>query len=135
MSTTHTLALPDFSKPLFIETDVCHFGIGAAMMQDESLIAYLSKGLSPRHLALSTYEKELIAVIMAVNKWRSYLLSHKFIIKIDHEALKHIMEQKITTSLQQKWLYKLFGFDYTIAYKKGQRKPRYRCPFTYSLKC
>lgn len=43
-----------------------------------------------------------------------------FIIKKDHEALKHFMEQKSTTILQQKWLSKMLGFDYSIAYKNGK---------------
>lgn len=65
-------------------------------------------------MGLSTYEKELLAIILATQKWRSYLLGHHFIVKTDHEALKYIMEQKVTTSLQQKWLSKLLGFDYSV---------------------
>lgn len=89
-------------------------------MQEGRPIAFLSKVLANRHLSLSTYEKELIAIIMAVNKWRYYLLGHKFIIKIDHEALKHLMKQKLTTLLQHKWLYILLGFDYSVVYKRGK---------------
>lgn len=90
------------------------------MMQEGQPIAYLSKALGHKHLGLSTYEKELLAVIIATQKWRSYLLGHPFIIKTDQEALKHLMEQKITTGLQQKWLSKLLGFDYTVQYKRGK---------------
>lgn len=71
-------------------------------------------------MGLSTYEKELLAVITAVQKWRAYLLGHQFIIMTDHEAIKHIMEQKLTTSLQQKWVSKLLGYDYVITHKKGK---------------
>lgn len=102
MTSTPVLALPNFSKPIIIETDACKNGVGAVMMQEGRPIAYLSKALCPKHLGLSTYEKELLAVIIATQKWRSYLLGHPFIVKTDHEALKHIMEQKISTSLQQK---------------------------------
>lgn len=59
-------------------------------------------------------------MIMAVQKWRYYLLDHKFVIKTDHEALKHLMEQKLTTLLQHKWLSKLLGYDYSVVYKKGK---------------
>ena len=83
-------------------------------------IAFLSKVLAARHMSLSTYEKELMAVIMAVQRWRYYLLGHKFVIKTDHEALKYLMEQKLTTLLQHKWLSKLLGYDYTVVYKKGK---------------
>ncbi|XP_074346537.1 uncharacterized protein LOC141685327 [Apium graveolens] len=74
MSTTPVLALPDFSKPIIIETDTCKSGIGAVMMQEGRPIAYLSKALSPKHQGLSTYEKELLAVIMATQKWRSFFI-------------------------------------------------------------
>lgn len=120
MSNTPILAMPDFSKPFVVETDASYHGIGAVLMQEGQSLAFLSKALSSKHLGLSTYEKELLAVIMATQKWRTYLLGQKFIIKIDHEALKHFMEQKLTTILQQKWLSKMLGFDYTISYRKGK---------------
>lgn len=47
-------------------------------------------------------------------------MGHPFIVKTDQESIKYIMEQRITNSLQQKWLSKLLGFDYTIAFKKGR---------------
>ncbi|KAL8108558.1 hypothetical protein AgCh_024868 [Apium graveolens] len=102
MSCTPVLALPEFSKPLIIETDASKLGIGAVMMHDGQPIAYLSKDLGPKHLSLSTYEKELLEVIIATQKWRAYLLGHHFIIKMDQEAIKHITEQNITTSFTTK---------------------------------
>ena len=47
-------------------------------------------------------------------------MGHHFIIKTDHESLKYLPDQKINTSLQQKWLVKLMGMDYEIQYKKGK---------------
>lgn len=84
------------------------------MMQEGMSIAYLSKALAQKHLGLITYEKELLAVIIATQKWCSYLLGHYFIIKTDHEALEHLMDQKITTNLQQMWLSKLLGYDHSV---------------------
>ncbi|XP_071728214.1 uncharacterized protein [Rutidosis leptorrhynchoides] len=52
--------------------------------QDGHPIAYLSKTLAPRHQSLSTYEKEFLAVIIALDKWRGYLLDNHFKIKTDH---------------------------------------------------
>ncbi|KAH7528613.1 hypothetical protein FEM48_Zijuj05G0090500 [Ziziphus jujuba var. spinosa] len=50
---------------------------------------------------------------------RPYLLGRKFIVRTDHQSLKHLYSQKITTMAQQKWLYKLLGFDFQVEYKKG----------------
>lgn len=113
------LSMPDFKEKFVIETDASGGGIGAVLMQQHHPIAYLSKALAPKHLGLSTYEKELLALVMAVTKWRSYLLGRQFIIKTDHHSLKYLVEQRMVTPIQQKWLSKLLGFDYEIQYKKG----------------
>ena len=67
-------------------------------MQEAHPIAYLSKALSPKHQALSTYEKEFMAVVLTVEKWRPYLLERHFVIKTDHFSLKYLLEQKITSA-------------------------------------
>ncbi|WOG96017.1 hypothetical protein DCAR_0415347 [Daucus carota subsp. sativus] len=120
MTSTPVMGIPDFSKPFVVETDACMFGAGAVLMQEGRPLAYFSKAFSSRNMGLSTYEKELLAVVLAVNKWRGYLLGQPFTIRTDQEAIKHLLSQKITTLMQQKWLTKLLGFDYTIVYKKGR---------------
>lgn len=82
-------------------------------------MAYFSKALSPRGQAMSTYEKELMAVVTAVKKWFAYLMDKHFYIKTDHRALKYLTTQKINL-VQQKLISKLLGYHYTILYKKGQ---------------
>lgn len=56
---------------------------------------------------------------MAVTKWKHYLVGTHFIIRTDHQALKHLLEQQLHTALQYKWMSRLFGLDYEIQYKKG----------------
>lgn len=62
------LALLDFKKTFVIETDASNNGIRAVLMQEGHPISYLSKALGPKAQALSTYEKECLAVILAVEK-------------------------------------------------------------------
>ncbi|GKA62965.1 ty3-gypsy retrotransposon protein [Tanacetum coccineum] len=119
MSQAPVLALPDFNKPFTVETDASGMGIGAVLQQGGHPIAYLSKSLSPKHQALSTYEKEFYAVLMALEKWRGYLLDRHFKIKTDHFSLKYLLDQRLTTPFQAKWLPKLLGYDYEISYKQG----------------
>ena len=114
------LALSDFTKTFVVEVDASGGGIGAVLMQDSHPLAYMSKALSPKHQAMSTYEKEFMTVVLAAEKWRPYLLGRHFVIKTDHYSLKYLMEQKITTTFQSKWLSKLMGYDYEVSYKKGK---------------
>lgn len=114
------LALPRFEKQFIVETDAFGVGIGALLMQEGHPLAYISRHLKGRHLHLSIYEKELLAVVYAVQKWRRYLLSNNFIIKTDQRSLKYLMEQRLNTPIQQQWLPKLLEFDYEIQYKQGK---------------
>ena len=120
MCSTPVLAIPDFTQPFIIETDACHQGMGAVLMQNRKSISYLNQALGQKNMGLSIYEKELLSLVTAVTKWRHYLEGHHFIIHTDHQSLKYLLEQRITTPLQQKWLNKLLGLSYEIHYKKGK---------------
>ncbi|GJV54036.1 putative mitochondrial protein, partial [Tanacetum coccineum] len=113
------LALPDFDQEFMVETDASGKGIGAVLCQNGHPIAYWSKTLSAKHQALSTYEKEFLAVVAALDKWKGYLLDRHFKIRTNHFSLKYMLNQKLTTPFQFKWLPKLLGYDYEIVYKKG----------------
>ena len=80
------LTIPDFEKQFVLETDASDVGLGAMLMQNEHPVAYLSKAFCPKNQALSTYEKECIAILMAVDKWRPYLQLKPFVIRTDHKA-------------------------------------------------
>jgi len=67
------LSLPNFSNCFTIEIDALSFGIGAMLSQNIHPIAYISKALGTKAQAMSTYEKECMALILAVTKWKSYL--------------------------------------------------------------
>ncbi|KAL0413609.1 UNVERIFIED_CONTAM: Retrovirus-related Pol polyprotein from transposon [Sesamum radiatum] len=67
------LALPDFSQPFVVEIDACGKGIGVILMQGGRPIVYLSKALAPKNIGLYTYEKEFLALLLAVTKWKHYL--------------------------------------------------------------
>ncbi|GJU93485.1 putative mitochondrial protein [Tanacetum coccineum] len=114
------LALPDFHKEFIIETDASGCGIGAVLEQRGHPVAFLIRTLAPKHQSLFAYEKELLSVVLALQKWRGYLFDRHFKIKTNHFSLKYVLDQRITTPFQSKWLPKLLGFDYEIEYKKGK---------------
>lgn len=92
-------------------------------MQKGQPIAYLSKVLKGKALLLSTYEKKLFALETVVQKWRPYVFEQSFMIKIDQQALKYLLDQKIGTVAQRKQLVKLMGYNFAVEYKK--RKENY----------
>jgi transposase InsO family protein len=120
LTTTPVLVLPNFSKEFMVECDASGVGIGAVLSQEGHPIAFLSKALAPRHQALSVYDKEMLAVVFAVQHWRPYLLGNHFKIFTDHRTIEYFLGQRITTPAQQKWLLKLIGYDYSIHYKAGK---------------
>ena len=71
-------------------------------MQNHRPIAFYSQLLKGKALQLPTYEKELLALVTIVHKWRPYLLGRPFIVKTNH-----------------KWLNKLLGFLLVMEYKQG----------------
>ncbi|GAB2278290.1 hypothetical protein Dimus_039279 [Dionaea muscipula] len=88
-------------------------------MQGRHPLAYFSKALGPRSQKLSTYEREFKAVLAAVQRWKHYLMGMPFVIKTDHEPLKHLLEQRLSTCVQMRGMSKLLGLQYKIEYKKG----------------
>nr|GEW21105.1 hypothetical protein [Tanacetum cinerariifolium] len=70
-------------------------------MQQHYPIAFISKALAPKHQALSVYEKELLAILLAVKQWHFYLITKPFVIRMDQQSLKHLLTQKVTTTIQR----------------------------------
>lgn len=103
-----------------METDASQVGIRAILQQEGHLIAYISKALALQHHSLSTYEKEFVALVYVMEKWRPYLLGWRFIIQPDHQSLKYLMKQRILTPLQKKFITKLLSYDFEVQYKKGK---------------
>lgn len=114
MTQTLVLGLPNFQKQFIVETDACADGIGAVLMQQAQPIAYLSKALGETHKALSISEKEFLALIMAVDKWRHYLERGEFLIQIDHKSLAYLKDQNLHSEMQRKAMARMMGLHFKI---------------------
>ena len=92
MMTLPVLALPNFNMPFEIETDASELGLGAVLIQNQRPIAYYSHTLAVRDRVKPVYERELMAVVMAVQRWRPYLLGKSFLVKTNQRSLKFLLE-------------------------------------------
>ena len=117
--TAPVLVMPDFSLPFCLETDASKLDVGAVLLQQGHPLAFISKPLGLKTQGLSTYEKEYLAIVIAVDHWRPYLQQAEFLIFTDQKSLVHLNEQRLNTPWQQKLFTKLLGLQYKIVYKKG----------------
>lgn len=70
-------------------------------MQEHRPVSYFIKNLMGRLLSKSAYEKELMALVLAIQHWRPYLLGRMFIVRTDQRSLKQLLSQTLTTPAQQ----------------------------------
>jgi hypothetical protein len=87
------LVLPNFAKTFEIECDASRIGIGAILMQEGHPVAYFSEKLSGAALNYPTYDKEMYALVRALENWQYYLWPKEFVIHTYHESLKHLKGQ------------------------------------------
>ena len=92
------LRLPDHAKPFILRTDASNCGLGAALMHehDEKYypVTYGSKKLTSAQRRYSTLEKECLAIVWGVSKFRPYLAGKPFILQTDHQPLTFLKDAK-----------------------------------------
>jgi hypothetical protein len=103
--------------------DASNHAIGAVLGQKEGkeshVIYYASRTLDSAQCNYSTTEKELLAVVFALEKFRSYLLGTKVIVFSDHAALKYLLKKKDAKPRLIRWILLLQEFDLEIRDKSG----------------
>ena len=103
--------------------DASDYAVGAVLGQcrdkQHYAISYASKTLTGPQLNYATTEKELLAVVLAMDKFRSYLVGAKVIVYMDHAALKYLLTKKDAKPRLIYWILLLQKFDLEIRDKKG----------------
>ncbi|XP_022895350.1 uncharacterized protein LOC111409540 [Olea europaea var. sylvestris] len=119
---TPVLAPPDWDYPFELMCDASDHVVGAVLGQRKGKIShvihYASKTLDKAQMNYATTEKELLAVVFAVDEFRSYLIGSKVIVYTDHSALKYLMSQKDAKPRLIRWILLLQEFDLEIRDKK-----------------
>lgn len=118
------LLIPNPKLPFVLSTDASGEALGAVLQQDHTghglqPVGYYSRKLTPAERNYAVRDKELAAVIAALDHWRHVLHGRKFVIRTDHQSLRHIMSQPRLTGRPARWLLKLEEFDFDVEYVKG----------------
>ncbi|XP_071923188.1 uncharacterized protein [Coffea arabica] len=95
-------------------------GIGAVLIQEGKPVAYFSEKLNGASLNYSTYDKELMALVRALQTWQHYLGPREFILHTDHESFKHIKSQTKLSKRHARWVAFIDSFAFFIKYKVGK---------------
>ncbi|GJU48076.1 putative reverse transcriptase domain-containing protein [Tanacetum coccineum] len=114
------LALPQGAENFIVYYDASHKGLGAVLMQNEKVIAYVSRQLKIHEKNYTTHDLELGAVVFALKLWRHYLYRTKCIVFSNHKSLQHILNQKELNMRQHRWLELLGDYDCEIHYHPGK---------------
>jgi hypothetical protein len=114
---------PDWSLPFEIMCDASDYVVGAVLGQRKDkkpyVIYYASKTLNSAQMNYITIEKELLVVVFACDKFRSYLVGSPVVVFSDHAALKYLLSKKDSKARLVQWILLLQEFDITFKDKKG----------------
>ena len=117
------MAAPDWSIPFELMCDASDYAVGAVLGQRKEkrlhVIYYASKTLIEAQINYATTEKELLAIVFAFDKFRSYLVGSKVIVYTDHSAIKYLLTKKDAKPRLIRWILLLQEFDLEIRDKKG----------------
>ncbi|KAM2645801.1 hypothetical protein EV1_019313 [Malus domestica] len=123
LTTTPIIVPPDWSLPFELMCDVSDYALGVVLGQRKDkrphVIYYASRTLNDVQLNYSVTEKKLLAVVFALDKFRSYLIGTKVIVFTDHATLKYLLTKKDVKPRLICWMLLLQEFDIEIWDKKG----------------
>ena len=118
---------PDFGRPFLLDTDACKYGLGAILMQvdtdsgAEYVVCYASRKLNPAEQKWNTTEQEALAIIWAIEHFRSYLLGTPFIVRSDHSSLQWLYKAK--HGRLARWALRVQEFSFEIHHRAGKKNP------------
>ncbi|GBM76597.1 Transposon Tf2-9 polyprotein [Araneus ventricosus] len=113
-------------KTTELHTDASQQGYGAVLLQEAEdgklhPVQYMSKKTTPAEEKYSSYELEVLAVVNALRKFRTYLMGNHFKIITDCSAFQRTMDKKDLVTRIARWALLLEEFDYEIVHRSGQR--------------
>ncbi|MCO5548898.1 hypothetical protein L7F22_002360 [Adiantum nelumboides] len=119
IAAAHVLTIVDSNEPFVLETDVSGEAMGAVLIQRGYLVAFESKNLDRAQRNNLAYDRELLAIIHALKKWKHYLYGATFEVRTDHEILKWLSSQNELKGRKPQCAEMLQEFDLQTRYQRG----------------
>ena len=112
----------DSSKPLTIQCDSSEKGLGAALLQDNQPICYASRALTEVETRYAQIEKELLAIVFALERFHQYTFARHVTVSSDHKPLESIIKKSLFKAPRrlQGMLMRMQKYQVTIVYKPGR---------------
>ncbi|GFU16318.1 retrovirus-related Pol polyprotein from transposon 17.6 [Trichonephila clavipes] len=124
LTTPPVLKQTDGTKPYIIRTDASNYALGAVLLQgegsDEHPIEYASRLLTPAERNYSTTEREALAVVWALKKFRGYIEGTEITVASDHQPLKWLLNLKSPTGRLARWALEIQSFNLKVQYIPGK---------------
>jgi hypothetical protein len=119
------LHFPNFSKTFYLQTDGSGVALGVELYQlddagEHGVIGFASRMLRGPELLYTVTEKELLAIIFGLQKFRTILLGHRIVIRTDHYALKFLKQCRLLNDRLTRWSLLLNEFDYDVEHIRGK---------------
>jgi hypothetical protein len=112
----------DINKPLTIQTDASKDGLGSCLLQEGHPVAYASRSLTDAEKRYAQIEKEMLAIVFALEKFHQYVYHTRVQVHSDHKPLEVIMKKEISKvpSRLQRMLLKCYRYDLVVKYVPGK---------------
>nr|GEZ54582.1 reverse transcriptase domain-containing protein [Tanacetum cinerariifolium] len=117
------LIAPNWDQPFELMCDASDYTVGSVLGQRVEKhfrpIHYASKTMNQAETNYTTTEKEMLAVVYAFEKFRSYLIMNRSFVYTDHSALKYLFAKKDAKAQLLRWILLLQEFDFKVIDTKG----------------
>ena len=113
----------DPNKSLVIQCDASEKGMGASLLQEGQLLAYISRALTDIETRYAQIEKELLAVVYACERFHQYTFGRQITVLTDHRPLEAIMKKELGKCPKrwQNMRMRLQAYDATVLYHPGKK--------------
>ena len=117
------LRSPNFDLDFIVQKDASDFAIGAVLFEkyddEEHPVAYFSRKLSARELKYSAVEKECLAIKLALEEFRVYVLGRHFLVETDHRALAWLNKFSSSNARLTRWCLALQAYSFSVRHRPG----------------